>query len=273
MARPSTTTASARGSAAGGAGTGAGGETSGGDPGVNFGNYNIATVAGILVFVGGGLGTVVAAVTSFGANGGALEVARRNHTELLIIAAAMASVGLFLGAAYTVLKDAFKELAAAQLAAPFVLMSGVLCVAAGVVIGVWATVDRAAGRPGIAVERINTDTVKVTVTADGLAAGTSYETRVEGWHQGLAPLTTQATLVAPLVAGRFSPNKDGNVVWPQAVSIARPTGTPTIDYLLIVVANDAGKAKTCVVNAGAGNAATKPDNAPTCLYVQIPPGV
>lgn len=62
----------------------------------------LGTVTGVLVFVGGGLGTILTAVTSFGVNSGAVDLARRNHHTALTWAAALAAGGLLCGATYTI---------------------------------------------------------------------------------------------------------------------------------------------------------------------------
>jgi hypothetical protein len=62
------------------------------------------TIAGVLAFLAGGLGTIVAAIGDFGSDSGALAAARRNHVHVVVAAAAAAALGLACGALYTILK-------------------------------------------------------------------------------------------------------------------------------------------------------------------------
>jgi hypothetical protein len=48
--------------------------------GIEFG-----TIAGVLAFLAGGLGTIIAAIGDFGSDSGALAAARRNHVQLWLI--------------------------------------------------------------------------------------------------------------------------------------------------------------------------------------------
>lgn len=223
----------------------------------------ISTIAGILVFVGGGLGTVLLALTSFGGDGGALDTARRNHSADIVKAAALAVGGLFLGATYTIINATWKTRTAKYVSA-LVLTLAVLCVSVGVVLGVSAAVVRAPGRPAIALARSSTATVTVQVTAEGLASTTSYEARVEGWNQRGAN-GSRAKLVASLLTGRFSPGQDGKLNWRHAVNISTQRARPRINYLLVAVSKDAGDAGSCVVPVGA-----QTESAPTCLYTRVP---
>jgi hypothetical protein len=224
----------------------------------------IGTIAGVLVFVGGGLATVLTAITNFGADGGALDAARRNHTGLLVAAAALAAGGLFLGATYTILMKALKDSRPATIVAPYTLMAGVAAIVAGVVMGVAATVNREPGRPSIALERLNKDSIKVTVTADGLASSASYDARIEGYHQTPAPDGRKPTqvFIESLVLARFSPAQDGDLEWERVVDISPPTTTLPINYVQVIVAKENVEGPTC---GAMGN------DAPTCLYTRIPP--
>jgi hypothetical protein len=67
------------------------------------------TTAGVVAFLAGGLGTIIAAIGDFGSDSGALAAARRNHVLLLTAAAAAAALGLACGALYTILKGDKKD--------------------------------------------------------------------------------------------------------------------------------------------------------------------
>jgi hypothetical protein len=100
--RPSGSGASGNGNGAGGGGTGGGGTGGGGTGGSGLG---AGTIAGVLAFVAGGVGTIVAAIGDFGSDSGAIAAARRNHVLLVVAAAASAALGLLCGALYTIYKD------------------------------------------------------------------------------------------------------------------------------------------------------------------------
>jgi hypothetical protein len=95
-------------------------------------------MAGVLAFVVGGVGTIVAAIGDFGSDSGALGAARRNHVLLIVAAAAAAALGLACGALYTILKqgkanDDNKETEKASIGKG-ALFVGLLVLAGGVVL-------------------------------------------------------------------------------------------------------------------------------------------
>jgi hypothetical protein len=80
------------------------------DKGKNKDNFlgtglSAGTVGGVLAFVAGGVGTIIAAIGDFGSDNGALAAARRNHVWLVVAAAASAALGLACGALYIIYKD------------------------------------------------------------------------------------------------------------------------------------------------------------------------
>jgi hypothetical protein len=236
---------------------------------------DVATIAGILVFLGGGLTTVLAAITNFGAEGGAIDAARRNHTDALVLAAALAATGLLLGALYTILrklvlpnaKPRWRKLAGG------VLVAGVVAVAAGVVVGVYATAKREPGRPTIAVARTGEDAVRVSVTANGLASENKFDIRVEGYSQEPAAQEgrqPKSRFVLNLLSARFSPEQSGELEWSHVINIAPPLESLSINYLQVIVAKPSER----LVCSELTQTRTEPrpqTGVPTCMYTRVPP--
>lgn len=67
-----------------------------------------------------------------------------------------------------------------------------------------ATINRVPGRPSINVERVDADSAKVDITAEGLPSNDWYEALVRAYR-------TDSAEVVPLAAARFSPAQDGNL--------------------------------------------------------------
>ena len=227
---------------------------------------NVGTIAGVVAIVGAGLTTVLSAITDFGADNGALDAARRNHTGWLVVSVGFAASGLILGAIYAVLREAPDGSRRAR-SAPWFLVLGVFAVGAGVVGGVTATANRDTGHPTIAVSRAGEDGVKISVTADGLPSNTKYEARVEGYYQ-LPGQEGIQTFVDNLTSARFSPRQDGRLEWSHVVDIS-PANARPINYVLVIVAKQDVGELVCSEASPDTKGATA--TAPTCLYTRLPP--
>ena len=226
----------------------------------------IGSKAGIVAYVGAGLATVLAAITNFGAEGGALDAARRNHVGSLVAAVALAATGLVLGASYTLIFKGAPKDTRRQRWAQGVLVAGVICIGLGVVLGVSATVRREPGRPIISLSRVSENALRVAVTGDGLASNERYEIRIGGYDTvpGKKP-----ELVANLTSARFSPGQDGKLSWSHTVDVSPfPTteGRP-MTYIEVIVVKEANAANfSCAPVKGKSL-----KRAPTCLYSRLPP--
>lgn len=221
----------------------------------------IATIAGILAFLAGGVATVVAAVGDIGADDSALAAARRNHPSLLIAAAAAAAFGLFVGAVYTIARSAFPPTTSGRRGAvlAFVLGLGVLSTVAGVVMGATATADRKPGHPAIKVTRLDDATVRVHVTGDGLPSNDTYNMEIDGYGERAASDPGPYT---ELLAARFSPGQDGKLDWTEEVNVSPSTTAQTISRILVWITREVKWSRpTRDCNGGA---------AVTCSYVRVP---
>ena len=178
------------------------------------------TIAGAAAFVAGGVGTIVAAIGSFGADDSALAAARRNHVWELVVAAAAAALGLMLGGLYAIVRDG----ASTEPTLPTtggerifngprrflkwmranngrrILGAGVIAVALGVGLGTYATTNRQPGKPTIAIERVNDESVRVEITAEGLPSSDWYDAVLRGYSD--SSVETDGVFLA---SARFSP--------------------------------------------------------------------
>jgi hypothetical protein len=216
-----------------------------------------ATLAGVAAFVAGGTGTVLAAISDFGADNGALDAARRNHVDALVIAACLAAFGLLLGALYTVLRSqeghvGKKHRSRVRWAAVIVLGVGVGVVAGGVAVGAFATAKREPGRPFIQVERVDRSSLRVEISGDGLSTKDWFEAKVDGFDD-------DASTVVPLAAGRFSPGQDGNLDWKARFQMPPKFGGATITRLRVQVQKNHIAASSCDT-----------DEDLTCLAIRVP---
>jgi hypothetical protein len=240
-----------------------------GDPPATPGG--IGSITAILVLVGGGVATVLGAVTDFGAESGALDAARRNHPTLLAAAAALAAAGLVLGAAYTVATGSHSTGRTVSVGRKL-LFPAVLSLGIGIVLGVLATVNREPGRPVINITRTSKDGVKVSVTIDGLSSSDSYEAQIDGYEQqpdqSNSPGNPPQTFVEQLLVSRFSPGQDGKLHWEQIIDISPPDANQTMNYLLVRLADS--KLQRLQDNC-ADKATSSKKRVPTCLYSRIPP--
>jgi hypothetical protein len=189
------------------------------------------TVAGAAAFVAGAVGTIVAAIGSFGSDDSALAAARRNHVWWLVAAASAAALGLMLAGLYALAMGEGKRHAGTPTAeggktvgatggwwarfrrwvpangARLILAAAVVAVALGVGLGAYATTDRRPGVPAINVDAIGNGSVRVEITAEGLPSSDWYEALVVGERESGDP---DAMLLG---AGRFSPAQNGRVDW------------------------------------------------------------
>ena len=243
------------------------------------------TIAGAAAFVAGAVGTIVAAIGSFGSDDSALAAARRNQVWWLVAAASCAALGLMLGGLYALARNdgdaaTAKEddappaglppgftdwrLANAVLAgwaranaARLMLGAGVVAVALGVGLGAYATTNRQPGRPTISLKRIDKQSVRVEITAEGLPSTTWYEAFVRGY--GDEPDSPEFFLVS----ARFSPGQDGKVDWKTRFHMPAKIEDTKLTRILVMVQRDnLVPRKNCVE-----------DEKITCMYVRVPPTV
>lgn len=198
------------------------------------------TIAGGVAFVGAGLGTVLAAITDWGADDGGLAAARRNHVNMLAAAALLAISGLAVGALYALLRNKRHSK---------VLGFGVLLVVAGVACGIIATTRREPGRPTLGADRIDTESIRVTVRADGLSSDTSFDMEAYGMDK-------KDAYVATLATARFSPSQRGELDWSLRIAVPPKWQNKRISRVQVWVAPD--------VPSGKRSSACASGN-PTCL--------
>jgi hypothetical protein len=246
----------------------------------NGGGLGAGTIAGAAAFVAGGVGTIVAAIGSFGSDDSALAAARRNHVSELIAAASVAALGLMLAGLYGILRDA----SANASAKPYegwkaalnpvrafvawmrdgggrrVLAAGVIAVALGVGLGAYATTNRQPGRPMISIERVDADSVRVEISAEGLPSTDWYDALLRGYSD------VRGADGVFLASARFSPGQDGKLDWKARVEVPTDEGGKPITRVLVTVARDKPvDLKSCVMNdedVVVGNA--------TCLSIRVP---
>jgi hypothetical protein len=168
------------------------------------------TISGVLAFVVGGVGTIVAAIGDFGSDSGALAAARRNHVLLVVAAASAAALGLACGALFAIYRRSDLHIGRKHKVpvGRFFLVVGVLAVSAGVAMGAIATSAREPGQPTIKVQRLDDKTIRVQISGEGIASDDWYEAAVAGYDDDY----TGASRV-DLATSRFSPGQDGNLNW------------------------------------------------------------
>jgi hypothetical protein len=228
-------------------------------------------IAGASAFVAGGVGTIVAAIGSFGSDDSALAAARRNHVWWLVAAASFAALGLMLGGLYALAKGVSPKprvapnkkikrlLRWAHLnAGRLVLGGGVVAVALGVGLGAYATTNRQPGRPTISVARINPGSVQVEITADGLPSADWYEAWVRGYTD--SSVITDGVFLA---GAQFSPGQDGKLDWKAEVQVPPDRdGKPVTRVIVTVGHNNAPPdATSCNLSK---------DERVTCLAIRVP---
>lgn len=245
------------------------------------------TTAGVLTFVGGGLGTVLVAITDFGSENGALAAARRNHTFVLSAAAAFAVVGMFLGAAYAIGKQLSpddpdetvhvrKKRGADTLS--YVLLAGALFILVGVFLGVVATSARTPGRPTIALTRADASTMQLKVTGSGFATDDQFELRARGYTKTIEETRGEDNPPFQLARARFSPDHNGDLEWSTYLNVDAAGNRGPIKAVTVVV-DEGPTVRECDLRKAANDgtadgedtttpplAAQGSDDLPTCLY-------
>lgn len=211
------------------------------------------TIAGATAFLAGGVGTILAAIGDFGSSSSALAAARRNHVDSLLAAAGLAALGLALGGLYPFLRH-WRRRAHPIEPARVLLAVGVVSVAAGVAVGSFATIARRPGRPTIVLQRFDRSSVRIEVTADGLASSDWYEAIVTQY----TPDERGGETATTLAAARFSPGQNGKLDWKER--IAYPSSSPADARLLVRVAKDRLVRETDC----------NTDQDVTCLSVRVP---
>jgi hypothetical protein len=235
------------------------------------------TLAGVIAFVVGGVGTIVAAMGDFGSDDSAIAAARRNHVWWLVAAASLAALGLLCGALYTLLQSSSEggegaadsdepvetpgrksRTAGGRRLAPWVLAVGVLAIALGVGLGAYATTNRQPGRPTIKISRVpDAQAVVVHITAEGLSSDAWYELRIDGFPDAFDRNHSSIELVA----ARFSPGQDGKLDWSETIGTTDLERTK-IARVLVRVAPGAiarNRGLNCDVN-----------DKVTCDFVRVP---
>jgi hypothetical protein len=206
------------------------------------------TIGGVVAFVGGGLGTVLAAITDWGSDEGGLAAARRNHVDLLVAAASLAVAGLTAGAVYALLRSRGKPIAT------FALAVGVVFVAAGVGSGIVATTLREPGRPTLGIERVDAESIRISVQAEGLSSDAAFEARVDGFND-------KGDFLIDLAAAKFSPSQRGTLDWSQRIAVPPRADGQRLTRVQLWVAKDVRR-KGAPPACGSG--------IPTCLYMLLP---
>jgi hypothetical protein len=246
------------------------------DPGPSDTGIGAGTKAGAAAFVAGGVATIVAAIGSFGSDDTALAAARRNHVSMLIAAASAAALGLLLGGLYALRNEGQTAAPGAGLAkaprggailvwlrtnaARVVLAAGVVMVALGVALGAYATANRAPGRPTISIDRVDRESVRVEITADGLPSADWYDALLRGYSD-----SSKKGIGVFLASARFSPGQDGKVDWTARVQVPADDAGKPITRILVTVARDAPvDTKSCADDQDVveGDA--------TCLLIRVP---
>jgi hypothetical protein len=218
------------------------------------------TVAGVVAFVAGGLGTVLAAVTDWGSEAGGLAAARRNHPDYLMAAALFAIGGLVAGAAYTIFRDRRRKSWTSWL-----LGLGVVLVGIGLALGIISTTKREPGRPNVRIDRLDADSILVTVHGDGWPSNASFDARVDAYD---AP----GRWLTDLMLARFSPDQSGELNWSERIFLPRSwtvpgqktkSGKPARARVARVQVN-VDKDQTTGTTRECNN------SAPTCVYLIVP---
>jgi|SRR5579862_4143733 len=218
------------------------------------------TLAGAAAFVTGGIGTIVAAIGSFGADDSALAAARRNHVSLLIAAASAAALGLMLGGLYGILRGPDGNVDARGGRVRVLLVVAVIAVAAGVGLGVYATADRQPGQPTIVLQRVNDESVRVEITAEGLPSDAWFAAVLTGYSD-----STVDTNGVFLASARFSPGQDGKLDWQERFDVpAARDGKPITRVLVTIARDEPVRANNCTVSSSVI------DQAATCLLLRVP---
>jgi hypothetical protein len=168
----------------------------------------IGTTAGVLAFLAGGLGTILAVVSDWGSDASGIAAARRNHVVWLQFAGVLAVCGLFFGAFYTIARQ---KLTWWQRA---LLLLGVMSVSAGLCLGIVSTTKREVGRPSVQIERVDRGSVRVTVRGEGQPSDASFFMRVDAY----GPM---GEYLDDLMFARLSPNQSGELNWSQRIGIPR----------------------------------------------------
>jgi hypothetical protein len=213
---------------------------------------NSGKIGGVLAFVVGGVGTIVAAIGDFGSDDSGLATARRNHVDALIAASSAAAAGLMLGMIYVLIRRERLD----RRITKGILGAGVILVSLGVGIGAYATTNRHAGRPTIHVARVDDSSISVVVSGDGLASDDWFEAIVEGYTANPPGKKTE------LAAARFSPGQDGKLDWKERIQVPKKFAGSDITYLLVRVRRNnpvEGRAADCSVSVET-----------TCLFFRIP---
>lgn len=201
----------------------------------------------MVAFVGGGLGTVLAAITDWGSDEGGLAAARRNHVDILVAAASLAVAGLTAGAIYALLRSRGRP-------ATYALAIGVALVAAGVGCGIVATTLREPGRPTLSIERVDSESIRVGVQAEGLSSDAAFEARIDGFDEA-------GDFLVDLGAAKFSPSQRGALDWSQRIAVPATARGHALTRVQVWVAKDVRR-KGAPPACGSG--------IPTCLYLRIP---
>src|SRR5207248_1067339 len=116
--------------------------------------------------------------------------------------------------------------------ARIVLGFAVAFVAVGVGLGAYATADRQPGRPTISIERIDSDSVRVEIRAEGLRSSDWYDALLRGYGDSS---TTDGIFLA---SARFSPGQDGTLDWKARVQVPPDKGGKPVTRVLVTVARD-----------------------------------
>src|SRR5439155_18537017 len=132
------------------------------------------------------------------------------------------------------------------------LALGVVFVAAGVGCGIVATTLREPGRPTLGIERLDAESIRISVQAEGLSSDAAYEARVDGFDEA-------GDFLIDLAAAKFSPSQRGELDWSQRIAVPATARGQPLTRVQVWVAKDvrrAGAPPTC----GSG--------IPTCLYLR-----
>jgi hypothetical protein len=218
-----------------------------------------AGIAGVVAFVAGGLGTVLAAVTDWGSDESGLAAARRNHVDLLMAAALCAIAGLVAGTTDMILQGrdrTWKSL---------LLGFGVVLVGVGLALGIISTTRREPGRPSVRVDRVDADSIRVTVRGQGWKSNASFEARVDAYD---AP----GNWLTDLMLARFSPNQSGDLNWSERIFLPRSWTLPGVK----TKKGKPARARVARVQVnvdrdlGTGHPRECNTSAPTCVYLDVP---